>query len=207
MEDDFDITIKILIVGDSGVGKTNFVNKFINNEFDQNYMSTTGIDLKSGNIQLKNKKIRIQIWDTAGQERYRSITKNLFLKVMGALIMYDITKANTFNNLQSWLNLINEECGKHMQIVLVGNKSDLDSQREISKEKVINFAKKQNVEYIETSSKTGDHVTKAITLLTEKILENNDIGTDASIRLDSASFTRRKGKKKCCYKIIFFIID
>ena len=198
MEDDFDITIKILIVGDSGVGKTNFISKFINNEFDENYMSTTGIDLKTGNIQLKNKKVRIQIWDTAGQERYKAITKNLFLKVMGTLIVYDITKANTFNNLQSWLNLINEECGPHMQTVLVGNKSDLDSQREISKEKAINFAKNNNIEYIEVSSKTGDHITKAVTLLIEKILENNDMGTDTSIRLDSASFLKKKGKKKCC---------
>ena len=195
MDDNYDLTLKILIVGDSGVGKTNFILRFLNNEFNQNYMSTAGIDLKSGSIEIKNKKIRIQIWDTAGQEKYKAITKNLFLKVMGALIVYDITNENSFYNLQSWVSMVKEECGKHMQIVIVGNKSDLDSKRAISKEEVLNYAKEQKVEYIETSSKTGENIIKAITLLSEQILENSESIDDVSFRLDSISLQKRK---KCC---------
>ena len=195
MDDNYDLTLKILIVGDSGVGKTNFILRFLNNEFNQNYMSTAGIDLKSGSIEIKNKKIRIQIWDTAGQEKYKAITKNLFLKVMGALIVYDITNENSFYNLQSWVSMVKEECGKHMQILIVGNKSDLDSKRAISKEEVLNYAKEQKVEYIETSSKTGENIIKAITLLSEQILENSESIDDVSFRLDSISLQKRK---KCC---------
>ena len=195
MDDNYDLTLKILIVGDSGVGKTNFILRFLNNEFNQNYMSTAGIDLKSGSIEIKNKKIRIQIWDTAGQEKYKAITKNLFLKVMGALIVYDITNENSFYNLQSWVSMVKEECGKHMQIVIVGNKSDLDSKRAISKEEVLNYVKEQKVEYIETSSKTGENIIKAVALLSEQILENSESIDDVSFRLDSISLQKRK---KCC---------
>ena len=197
MEENFDITLKLLIVGDSGVGKTNFVNKFIKKDFNEKYMSTTGLDLQTGELVIKNKKIRVQIWDTAGQEKYKSITKNLFLKVMGTLIIYDITNEQSFHKLKSWLSLIKEECGQHMQIVLVGNKTDIDTQRVISKEEVIKYAKEENVKYIETSSKTGENVLKAITLLSELILENNDITSDSSIRLDSGIFSVKK-KKTCC---------
>ena len=98
------------------------------------YMSTTGVDSKSKVIEIKNKKVRIQIWDTAGQEKYKAITKNLFLKVMGALILYDITDESSFEKLKTWVSMIKEECGKHMQMIIVGNKSDLDEQRKIKRE-------------------------------------------------------------------------
>ena len=198
MEDNCDLTLKILIVGDSCVGKTNFVNKFLGKDFNDNYMSTAGLDLKNRNIVLKNKKVRIQIWDTAGQEKYKAITRNLFLKVMGTIIIYDITNKNTYNNLQNWINLIKEECGKHMRILIVGNKSDLDSQREVSKEDAINYAKHEKAQYIETSSKTGENVLKAVTILSEKIMENK-VGRNSSIILDaSISFSDIKAKKNCC---------
>ena len=100
MDANYDLTLKLLVVGDSSVGKTNFVMRLINNEFSKNYMTTSGIDLKTTDIEIKNKKIHIQLWDTAGQEKYKAITKNLFLKVMGALIIYDITNEASYNNLK-----------------------------------------------------------------------------------------------------------
>ena len=148
MDANYDLTLKLLVVGDSSVGKTNFVMRLINNEFSKNYMTTSGIDLKTTDIEIKNKKIHIQLWDTAGQEKYKAITKNLFLKVMGALIIYDITNEASYNNLKSWVKLIKEECGKHMQLIILGNKSDLNDQRKISKDEAINYAKEQNIEYI-----------------------------------------------------------
>ena len=197
MTDNFDLTLKILIVGDSSVGKTNFINRFIENKFNNNYMTTSGIDLKTANLEIKNKNIRIQIWDTAGQEKYKAITKNLFLKVMGAIIIFDITNEKSFNNLNNWVQMIKEECGPHMTIIIVGNKNDLIEQRKINEEEVIAYANKQKLDYIETSCKTGENVKKAVTILCEKILETKEINEDPSFILDNTIFQNQK-KKKCC---------
>ena len=198
MDANYDLTLKLLVVGDSSVGKTNFVMRLINNEFSKNYMTTSGIDLKTTDIEIKNKKIHIQLWDTAGQEKYKAITKNLFLKVMGALIIYDITNEASYNNLKSWVKLIKEECGKHMQLIILGNKSDLNDERKISKDEAINYAKEQKIDYIETSSKTGENVKKAVTMICENILENKELNDSSSFVLDNSSFLTDKRKKRCC---------
>ena len=197
MEDNYDLTLKILIVGDSSVGKTNFMTRFIENKFSEGYMTTSGIDLQTTDIQIKNKKIRIQLWDTAGQEKYKSITKNLFLKVMGAIIIYDITSEKSYINCKMWVQMIKEECGSHMQIIIVGNKSDLNDQRKIDEEEVMNYAKEQNTQYIETSCKTGENIRKAVSILCEKIMENKEMTDDSSFMLDNSAFLPQK-KRKCC---------
>ena len=199
INENFDYILKLLIVGDSTVGKTNFIMRFINDKFNESYMTTSGIDLKSKDIEIKNKNIRIQIWDTAGQEKYRAITRNLFLKVLGVLIIYDITNEKSYNNLKTWVQLIREDCGSHMQIIIVGNKCDLDSERKINQEEVLKYARKEKIEYIETSCKTGENVQKAVKTICEKILENNDLSSDISFTLSSSSLLPPK-KKKCCLK-------
>ena len=196
-DSDFDYTIKLLLVGDSSVGKTNFISMFIYKKFNQNYMTTTGIDLKASCIEVKNKKIKVQLWDTAGQEKYRSITKNLFLKVQGVLVVYDITNENSFKSLKSWVKTIKDECGKQMQMLIVGNKSDLEEQRIISKQIALEYAKEEKIEYIETSCKSGENIVKAITLLCEKVLENTELGNDFSFTLDNTAMINKK-KHKCC---------
>ena len=198
-DSDFDYIIKILIVGDSNVGKTNFIYRFIENKFSQTYMATTGIDFKTANIELNDKKIRVQLWDTAGQEKYRSITKTLFLKVQGVLALYDISNKKSFDNLKSWISIIKEECGAHVPIVIIGNKADLSEERGIEKDEVISYAKEEEVEYIETSSKTGENVYKAISLISEKVLDCSEFGNDYSFSLDAASLSY-KNKHKCCGK-------
>ena len=198
MDENSDITLKLLIVGGSGVGKTNFLNMFLNNKFNQNYFSSTGIDLQNKIMNIKNKKVRIQIWDTAGQEKYKSITKNLFLKVMGALVLYDITNEESFTKLKEWVELIKEECGRHIKILIIGNKSDLESQRAIDKEDAMKYANEEKVQYIECSSKTGENVEKAIIMLSEKILESTEISMDSSLMLDSTLLSSKIKKSKCC---------
>jgi small GTP-binding protein len=198
MDENSDITLKLLIVGGSGVGKTNFLNMFLNNKFNQNYFSSTGIDLQNKIMNIKNKKVRIQIWDTAGQEKYKSITKNLFLKVMGALVLYDITNEESFTKLKEWVELIKEECGRHIKILIIGNKSDLESQRAIDKEDAMKYANEEKVQYIECSSKTGENVEKAIIMLSEKILESTEISMDSSLMLDSTLLSSNIKKRKCC---------
>ena len=196
-ESDFDFTIKLLIVGDTCVGKTNFISVFMGNTFSENYMTTSGIDLKTTKIEIRNKKIRIQLWDTAGQEKYRAITKTLFLKVQGILILYDITKESSFNHLKDWIKSIREECGSQIQLLIVGNKSDLNESRIIEKEKALAYAEEEKIKYIETSSKTGENIQKAISLLCEKIIDNTEISGDFSFTIDAGSLSK-KNKGKCC---------
>ena len=196
-ESDFDFTIKLLIVGDTCVGKTNFISVFMGNTFSENYMTTSGIDLKTSSIEIKNKKIRVQLWDTAGQEKYKAITKNLFLKVQAALIVYDITNEETFNNLKTWVRSIKEECGKQIQMLIIGNKNDLNEERVVDKNIAMEYAKEEKIDYLETSSKTGDNIQKAITLLCEKVLENTEFTNDFSFTLDATAISQ-KNKSKCC---------
>ena len=196
-ESEFEYTIKVLIAGDSSVGKTNIVYRFIDNKFNQQYMVTTGMDLKTTTIDVKGKKIRIQLWDTAGQEKYRAITRNLFLKVQGFLLVYDITNKESFHNLGAWIKLIRDECGSHMPIVLVGNKNDLEEQRSTTKDEAMDFAKEEKIDYIETSSKSGENIAKAISLIVEKVLESSEMVNDCSFTLDNGLAADNK-KKKCC---------
>ena len=191
----FDYTIKILILGESTVGKTNILTMFMDKKFNPNHMTTTGIDLKTTNIELKNKKIRIQIWDTCGQEKYKSITKNLFLKVQGILAVYDITNRNSFSNLKNWIKSVKSDVN-HSKLLIIGNKSDLEEQREVPKNEAIEYAKEENIEYLETSCKTGENINKAITLICEEIMKDNSFEKDVSFSLDTSSL--RKQKHKCC---------
>ena len=191
----FDYTIKILILGESTVGKTNILTMFMDKKFNPNHMTTTGIDLKTTNIELKNKKIRIQIWDTCGQEKYKSITKNLFLKVQGILAVYDITNRNSFSNLKNWIKSVKSDVN-HSKLLIIGNKSDLEEQREVPKNEAIEYAKEENIEYLETSCKTGENINKAITLICEEIIKDSSFEKDVSFSLDTSSL--RKQKHKCC---------
>ncbi len=194
---EFEFSIKILIVGDSSVGKSNFIYRFIEDKFIDNYFASTGIDLKTTSIKMEGKKIKLQIWDTAGQEKYRSITKTLFLKAQGILALFDITSENSFINIKNWLFLIKEECNSDIPIIIVGNKNDLENKRVVEKEKAIEYAKQQNIEYIETSSKTGENIEKTIYLIVEKVLQKVDYNSDFSFTLDSGT-VKKKIKHSCC---------
>ena len=113
------------------------------------------------------------------------------------LIVYDITNENSFSSLKSWVKTIKDECGKQMQMVIVGNKSDLEENRVIDKTIASEFAKEEKIDYIETSCKTGENIQKSISLLCEKVLENTEFTNDFSFTLDATSFSK-KSKRKCC---------
>ena len=112
-------------------------------------------------------------------------------------MVYDITNEESFNNLKMWVKSIREECGKQMQMIIIGNKCDLNEERTVDKNKVMEYAKEEKLDYIETSSKTGENIHKAITLLCEKVLDNTDFSNDFSFTLDEATVTK-KTKNKCC---------
>ena len=194
---EYEFLIKILIIGDSTVGKTNFIKKYVEDKFNESYFASTGIDLVTTSIKIEGKSFKIQIWDTAGQEKYRSMTKNLFLKTQGIVILFDISNENSFINLKGWMNDIKDECSGDIPIILVGNKSDLEDKRVIDKERAIEFAKNENLEYIETSSKTGENINKALSLIIEKIYQRADSNSNFSFTLDDGT-VKKKSKKMCC---------
>ena len=197
-KNDCEYVIKLLILGDSTVGKTNFLYKYTENKFNQNYMASTAIDLQTSKIKINGKNIKLQIWDTAGQEKYKSLTKSFLLKAQGILILYDVTNKTSFNNLQSWLLLVKEECYSEIPIIIVGNKKDLEDERVIDKEEAIEYAKEENVLYIETSSKTGENIEKTIHILTENVLQKLDSNSDFSFTLDSGTIKKISRHKRCC---------
>ena len=195
---EFDYLIKLLILGDSAVGKTNFLCKLTENKFNQNYMASTAIDIKNTSIKINGKNIKLQIWDTAGQEKYRALTRSFLIKAQGILALYDITNHTSFDNLQSWLTLIKEECYVDIPVIIVGNKMDLEEKRIVDKEEASEYAKKQNVEFIETSSKTGENVEKTLYMLTEKVLQKIEYSSDFSFTLDSGTIKKKRNKHSCC---------
>ncbi len=196
-EKEYEFIIKILIIGDSTVGKTNFVYKFSEDKFIENYFASTGIELKTTSIQIDGKSIKIQLWDTAGQEKYRAMTKNLYLKSQGIIILFDITNETSFINLKNWMSQIKESCGEDIPILLVGNKIDLEDNRVINKERAMEYANNENIEYIEVSSKTGENINEALTSLLQKILKRADSNSNFSFTLDAGT-VKKKTKHNCC---------
>ena len=133
---DYNYLFKILILDDSFIGKTNMLKKFLNEEFDMNTKETVGVEFGSKNFILGEKKdiVKVQIWDTAGQERYRSVTKAYYKGAKGALLVYDITRKSTFENIVNWIIDLRINADKDILILLIGNKSDLINKREINEE-------------------------------------------------------------------------
>ena len=154
----FDYMLKYIIIGDSGVGKSNILLKYIYGKFNEEFQSTIGVEFGAKDIQIKDKIFRTQIWDTAGQEMFRSITRAYFKNSVCACVVYDITNRNSFESIKSWI----EDCKKHspktIYLILIGNKVDLVNSRKISYEEGEAYAKKYGMLFYETSAKTGKNI-------------------------------------------------
>ena len=200
LDSDFEFPLKVIVIGDSCVGKTNFIFRFVENRFSLNYVSTVGFDYRSKIITLpkSKKKVKLQIWDTAGQERYNAVNKNLFQKVQGVIIMYDITNRASFENINKWLYLLSQNVSDKAKI-LVGSKLDLSEEKRIvTEEEGQNLADKNNMPFYETSSKTGENVEKIFFTLAQNIYENlsnENINDNASVKIIQNPERKKKG---CC---------
>ena len=202
IESDFETLIKLIIIGDSGTGKSNFLFKFIEGRFSPLHVATVGFDYKSKIVTLpkSKKKIKLQIWDTAGQEKYMSVNKNLFQKVQGIILMYDITNRESFERLNMWLNII-KEMANDIPIILVGNKIDEENKEEngriIEYSEGEGFGKKNGFQFIEASGLDGTNVDKVFYNISEIILKNlrSDSTCTRGNSLDSP--VNNEKKKKC----------
>ena len=172
-ETNFNYLLKYIIIGDSSVGKSKILTRYVYEKFNEEFQSTIGVEFASKNAIVNNKIYRIQIWDTAGQESFRSITRAYYKNSVCAFIVYDITSRTSFENVKSWLDDIQKQCPKTTFLVLVGNKIDLENERQIMYEEGDSFAKENNMLYIETSAKTGQNIEtlflKSVEIINEKI--------------------------------------
>mmetsp|Transcript_2059 Transcript_2059/g.3634 ORF Transcript_2059/g.3634 Transcript_2059/m.3634 type:complete len:201 (-) Transcript_2059:177-779(-) len=179
-DDEYDYLFKVVLIGDSGVGKSNLLSRFTRNEFNLESKSTIGVEFATRGIPVDGKMIKSQIWDTAGQERFRAVTKNYYRGAAGALLVYDITRRETFNHLTSWLSDARTMTNPSTIIMLIGNKSDLDFQRDISYEEASKFAEENGLIFIETSAKTKVGVQQAFEEIVQKILDSKTIEPKAA---------------------------
>ncbi|KAI7893642.1 Rab11A, rab family GTPase [Mucor mucedo] len=171
-ESSYDYVFKLVVVGDSGVGKTNLLGRFVHDTFDFASKSTIGLDLTIKNMVVKGKRVRAQIWDTAGQERYRSITKRYYRGSVGALLVYDITKRDSFSGISRWLNELRiNEAHPDSIIMLIGNKSDLEKDRAVTQEEAMDYAKKNGLMFMETSALDNVNVETAFETLIYNIFD------------------------------------
>ena len=156
----FNYLLKYIIIGDSSVGKSNILLRYVHNSFNPEFLTTIGVEFGAKNIEINKKIFRIQIWDTAGQENFRSITRAYYKNSVCALIVYDITNRSSFENIISWIEDCKGQSPKSIFIILVGNKNDLENERQVSYEEGLEFAKNNNIVFFETSAKTGKNISE-----------------------------------------------
>eukprot|EP00437_Effrenium_voratum_P017875 CAMPEP_0181457930 /NCGR_PEP_ID=MMETSP1110-20121109/32041_1 /TAXON_ID=174948 /ORGANISM="Symbiodinium sp., Strain CCMP421" /LENGTH=234 /DNA_ID=CAMNT_0023582389 /DNA_START=54 /DNA_END=756 /DNA_ORIENTATION=- len=168
-DDDYDYLFKVVLIGDSGVGKSNLLSRFTRDEFNLESKSTIGVEFATKSITTNGKVIKAQIWDTAGQERYRAITSAYYRGAVGALLVYDISKRVTFENLERWLQELRDHADPNIVIMLVGNKGDLRHLRAVGQDEALAFAEKHGLACIETSALEATNVETAFMRLLSEI--------------------------------------
>ena len=204
---DYDILFKLILVGDSGVGKTNILSRYINNEYSSNSESTVGVEFSTKMLNKNNKKIKVQIWDTAGQERYKSITSVFYKGAKGGFIVYDITRKDTFNSTDKWINDLKMNGDENISLILIGNKSDLQEQREVSLEDMTKKAELFGVNFCETSALNNTNIDKVFDIVVEDMIKKFDGKNELNNNLNEKNMKgvelnnekkEEVKKKKCC---------
>ena len=207
MEDEsYEIMVKVVLVGDSGVGKTNIMSKYLKNQFREDSKATVGVEFGSKQFSVEGHQIKAQIWDTAGKERYKAITSAYYKGAKGAFIVYDITRKNTFETVNKWVSDITAAADKKITLILIGNKNDLEDQRQVTKEVGEEKAKELGLAFMETSACSGENLDKAFQMMINEIYkkyqedvvgetQESTVQQGKDITLDK---TKGKQKKKCC---------
>jgi len=169
MTSEYDFLFKLLLIGDSGVGKSCLLLRFADDTYTESYISTIGVDFKIRTVELDGKTIKLQIWDTAGQERFRTITSSYYRGAHGIIIVYDITDVESFNNVRQWLFEIDRFASENVNKLLVGNKSDLVNKRVVTTETSKEFANSLDIPFLETSAKNATNVEEAFLTMAAQI--------------------------------------
>ncbi|KAJ5077759.1 ras and ef-hand domain-containing protein [Anaeramoeba ignava] len=190
--------VKIVLIGDSSVGKTNLLTRFCENEFAPDSMPTIGVEFGSKIVEINEQRIKAQIWDTAGQERFRSVTQAYYRGSVGAFIVYDITNPLSFRRLGDWYQEFKSQAEDNSIIMIIGNKCDLENDRKILQEDAEKFAKEHDILFMETSAKDGTNVEETFSKLMNKIY-NVTIKPKLPVRRETLFLDSQfEKKKKCC---------
>ncbi|CAN1850884.1 Ras-related protein Rab11D [Linum perenne] len=190
-EDDYDYLFKLVLIGDSGVGKSNLLSRFTKNEFNLESKSTIGVEFATKTIKIDSKVIKAQIWDTAGQERYRAITSAYYRGAVGALLVYDVTRHSTFENAARWLRELRDHTDPNIVVMLIGNKSDLRHLVAVQTEEARAFSERETLYFMETSALTATNVETAFTevlshiykIVSKRAVEGTGDGTTSAVPL------------------------
>ena len=193
--DDFDIKLKIMVLGESMVGKTSLITRYTNNKFGGRYLCTVGIDFQKKKIEKNGKRVLLQIWDTAGQERFRNVTKNYFQASQGFILAYDINNKESFEKVQYWVEEIKSNAEEKIKCILIGTKCDLDK-REVSEEEGQNLGQKYGYKFLETSAKENININETFETLVSEIMDNFKENGRQSLTLSTNKLGKKK--KKCC---------
>ena len=202
VKDDF--KLKIVVVGDSGVGKTNLIRRFIQDDFQSNSKATVGVEFFSKSFKMNDNVFKIEIWDTAGQERYKSITAAYYKGAKGGLVVYDVTSKTSFDNVDNWVSEIKEKASTDMKTMMIGNKIDLKDERAVSTEEALEKAKLLELPLMEASALDSTNVKQAFyDLLKEmykEVKKTIDVVEQAEkqnegVQLDT---NQKEEKKGCC---------
>lgn len=171
-EEVYDFVTKVVLIGDASVGKSNILSRYIKNEFSLDIKPTLGVEFGAKILSSNGKRIRLQIWDTAGQEKYKSITNSYYVNSKGVLAVFDLTMQSSFNSVDKWVKEVREVAGHDISILLVGNKIDLASSRQISESDAKSKAENLGIKYIETSAFSNENINEAFQTLVDLIYVN-----------------------------------
>ena len=204
-EEEYDFIFKVLLLGNSDVGKSSMLLRFVDSVWNDAFTPTIGVDFKVKTLEINNKRVKMQIWDTAGQERFRTVVSTYFKGAHGILLLYDVTNKDSFKNLENWLIEIEKNSNQKVLKILIGNKCDLTEDREITTEEGQTFANRNGMEFMETSAKMNTNVSEAFTTLGKLMIEfNSKTNTNQGQKsgevktLKSNSGKDLNTKKKCC---------
>ena len=206
----YDMIFKVVLIGDTSVGKTNILSKYLTNDFDPDSKATVGVEFGTKNFKIEDNIVKVQIWDTAGQERYRSITNAYYKGAKGSLLVYDITNPKTFENIDRWLSDLKVNGDENISVVLLGNKSDLEQDRIVYTQQGKEKAEFYKLAFMETSALNGNNIEKAFSELITDVYKNHHdlfekqakvVINDRAINLENADENDEKiekEKKGCC---------
>lgn len=199
----YDFLIKLLLIGDSGVGKSCLLLRFSDDCFTPSFITTIGIDFKIKTIDLDGKRIKLQIWDTAGQERFRTITTAYYRGAMGILLVYDVTDDQSFQNIRNWIRNIEQHAADNVNKILIGNKADMESEKDVDYARGQALAQEYEIKFFETSAKTNQNVVEAFEAIASDIKKRlmdpaNGPGPAPHVRPDLLRDGARGGGKRCC---------
>ncbi|KAJ9464390.1 GTP-binding protein ypt3 [Diplonema papillatum] len=210
MENDFQYLFKVVLIGDSGVGKSNLMTRYTADEFNVESPSTIGVEFMTKSMKVENRDVKVQIWDTAGQERFRAISRSIYHGAKGAMLVYDITNQASFDNVSTWLQELRSHVQPSAVVMLIGNKCDLEHLRTVQKEQASKFAAENQLVLLETSALDSTNVDKAFEWLVKEVYNvvnstggvantgKAQMATGKTVSINQPSRQAEKPKRSCC---------